>query len=486
MNSEQVTYNLLTHNNIKKTDILKILNYLVNYKLDYADLYFQDVVKEYWYLENKKIKEGLSCINKGIGTRTIKGEQIGFSYSDQINLPELKKSAHMACTTLAESNKQKNIEIKYFNENINKRYISDNFLQEITSKKKIDLLYEIDNFARNIDNRVKEVKISLSGQFEQILIASTDNTFSYDVRPSINFSITVIVEDNGNIEQGRSGGGAQSSYNFLFKKNKKNISNVKKWTKEAVRIAILNLSSKQAPSGSLPVVLGPGWPGVLLHEAVGHGLEGDFNRLNTSIFSNKIGCKVASNLCTIVDDGTLYEKKGSLNIDDEGIQGQYNILIKKGVLVKYMQDKNNARLVGKISTGNGRRQSYAHLPMPRMTNTYMLPGSSQPQDIINSIDYGLYAVNFSGGQVDITSGSFAFSTAEAYLVKNGVILYPVKNATLIGSGLEVMNNITMVGNDLKIDNGMGVCVKNGQSVPVCVGQPTLKINKITVGGTHIK
>jgi TldD protein len=320
--------------------------------------------------------------------------------------------------------------------------------------------------------------VTLAGGLDTVLVAASDGTLASDIRPLVRMSVSVIVEQNGRRERGNSGGGRRMDYRY-FQENDL----ATKYAQEAVRIALVNLDSVAAPAGSMPVVLGNGWPGVLLHEAVGHGLEGDFNRRGTSTFSGRIGEQVASSLCTVVDDGTLADRRGSLNIDDEGVRTQSTTLIENGRLVGYMQDKLNARLMGVESTGNGRRESYAHLPMPRMTNTYMLPGEHKRDEIIASVEKGLYAVNFGGGQVDITSGKFVFSTSEAYLIENGKITRPVKGATLIGNGPEVMQRISMVADDLELDSGVGNCGKEGQSVPVGVGQPTLKVDALTVGGT---
>ncbi|MDI6936306.1 metalloprotease TldD, partial [Serratia sp. Se-PFBMAAmG] len=361
-------------------------------------------------------------------------------------------------------------------------YAPINPLDSLTREDKIALLHRVDKVARAADPRVQEVNASLSGVYEQVLVAATDGTLAADIRPLVRLSISVQVEDQGKRERGSSGGGARTGYEFFFADENGDV-RADAWAREAVRLALVNLSAVAAPAGTLPVVLGAGWPGVLLHEAVGHGLEGDFNRRETSVFSGKMGQLVASELCTVVDDGTIEGLRGSLAVDDEGVPGQYNVLIENGILKGYMQDKLNARLMGVPPTGNGRRESYAHLPMPRMTNTYMLAGKSTPQDIIESVEYGLYAPNFGGGQVDITSGKFVFSTSEAYLIENGKVTKPVKGATLIGSGIEAMQQISMVGNDLALDKGVGVCGKEGQSVPVGVGQPTLKLDKITVGGT---
>jgi len=340
------------------------------------------------------------------------------------------------------------------------------------------LLKKLDVYTRSLDARIEQVIISLSGGVDHILVAATDNTLAADIRPLVRLNVTVLMRQDERREQGSAGAGGRHAYDIFF-----NSDGPYELAREAVRQASTNLESVATPAGAMPVVLGPGWPGVLLHEAVGHGLEGDFNRKGTSAFSNRIGEQVASSLCTIVDDGTLPDRRGSLSIDDEGVPAQCTTLIENGILKGYMQDKMNARLTGTHSTSNGRRESFAHLPMPRMTNTYMLPGESEPEEIIRSVKKGLYAVNFGGGQVDITSGRFVFSLSEAYLIEDGKITAPVKGATLIGSGPEVMGKISMVGNDLELDQGVGVCGKEGQSVPVGVGQPTLKIDEITVGGT---
>ena len=341
----------------------------------------------------------------------------------------------------------------------------------------------METHARAQDKRVKQVIVSLSGVYETILVAASDGTYSTDVRPLVRLNCSVLVEDNGKRERGSSGGGARTDYSYFFEVENDQ-ARFLKYAEEAVRIALVNLVAIDAPAGMFPVVLGSGWPGVLLHEAVGHGLEGDFNRKGSSAFSGKIGQQVTSQLCTIVDDGTLVNRRGSVNIDDEGTPGQYNVLIENGILKGYMQDKHNASLMGLKSTGNGRRESYAHLPMPRMTNTYMLAGESDPKDIIKSVKKGIYAPNFAGGQVDITSGKFVFTSSEAYLIEDGEITSPIKGATLIGSGPQAMKQVSMVGNDLSLDMGVGVCGKDGQSIPVGVGQPTLKIDEMTIGGTQ--
>lgn len=412
--------------------------------------------------------------------RAISGEKTGFAYADQISLLALEQSAQAARTIVRDSGDGKVQTLGAVEHS--PLYTSVDPLQSMSREEKLDILRRVDKVAREADKRVQEVTASLSGVYELILVAATDGTLAADVRPLVRLSVSVLVEEDGKRERGASGGGGRFGYEFFLADLDGEV-RADAWAKEAVRMALVNLSAVAAPAGTMPVVLGAGWPGVLLHEAVGHGLEGDFNRRGTSVFSGQVGELVASELCTVVDDGTMVDRRGSVAIDDEGTPGQYNVLIENGILKGYMQDKLNARLMGMTPTGNGRRESYAHLPMPRMTNTYMLPGKSTPQEIIESVEYGIYAPNFGGGQVDITSGKFVFSTSEAYLIENGKVTKPVKGATLIGSGIETMQQISMVGNDLKLDNGVGVCGKEGQSLPVGVGQPTLKVDNLTVGGT---
>lgn len=411
--------------------------------------------------------------------RAISGEKTGFAYADQISLLALEQSAQAARTIVRDSGDGKVQTLGAVEHS--PLYTSVDPLQSMSREEKLDILRRVDKVAREANKRV-QVTASLSGVYELILVAATDGTLAADVRPLVRLSVSVLVEEDGKRERGASGGGGRFGYEFFLADLDGEV-RADAWAKEAVRMALVNLSAVAAPAGTMPVVLGAGWPGVLLHEAVGHGLEGDFNRRGTSVFSGQVGELVASELCTVVDDGTMVDRRGSVAIDDEGTPGQYNVLIENGILKGYMQDKLNARLMGMTPTGNGRRESYAHLPMPRMTNTYMLPGKSTPQEIIESVEYGIYAPNFGGGQVDITSGKFVFSTSEAYLIENGKVTKPVKGATLIGSGIETMQQISMVGNDLKLDNGVGVCGKEGQSLPVGVGQPTLKVDNLTVGGT---
>ena len=449
-----VSEQLLTANNITQQDISSLLGQLSERRLDYADLYFQSSYHESWGLEDSIIKEGSWNIDQGVGIRAISGEKTGFAYADQLTLNALQQSAEAARSIVRESG---NGQVKTLAAvNHKPLYAAVNPLDSLSREDKITLLHRVDKVARAQDSRVQEVSVSLTGIYEQVLVAATDGTFAADIRPLVRLSVSVLVEDHGKRERGASGGGARTGYEFFLADEEGEV-RADAWAKEAVRMALVNLSAVAAPAGTLPVVLGAGWPGVLLHEAVGHGLEGDFNRRGTSVFSGQMGQKVASDLCTVVDDGTLSGLRGSLAIDDEGVPGQYNVLIENGVLKGYMQDKLNARLMGVPPTGNGRRESYAHLPMPRMTNTYMLGGQSTPQEIIESVEYGLYAPNFGGGQVDITSGKFVFSTSEAYLIEKGKITSPVKGATLIGSGIEAMQQISMVVNDLALDKGVGVC-----------------------------
>ncbi|WP_117236089.1 metalloprotease TldD [Vibrio maerlii] len=481
MSTNRIQDALLNPSGLSEQDVADTLAMIATRQIDYADIYFQSSWHESLVLEDSIIKDGSFNIDCGVGVRAVTGEKTGFAYSDQINLEGLKQSA-IAARGIAQQGQ--NGKVQAFKRTENQAYYQAvNPLESWEKQQKIDLLKELDAYIRAKEPLIEEVSISLSGVYEQMLVAATDGTFAGDVRPLVRLSISVLAKKGDRRERGSSGGGGRFGYDFLL-----NMSGDKKvafdYADEAIRMALVNLEAVAAPAGTMPVVLGSGWPGVLLHEAVGHGLEGDFNRKESSVFSGKIGEQVTSELCTIVDDGTMKDLRGSLNIDDEGVNGQYNTLIENGVLKGYMQDKLNARLTGVNPTGNGRRESYAHLPMPRMTNTYMLPGQHTPEEIISTVKKGLYAPNFGGGQVDITSGKFVFSASEAYLIEDGKITAPVKGATLIGSGIEAMQQVSMVGNDLSIDRGVGVCGKAGQSVPVGVGQPTLKLDSITVGGTE--
>lgn len=471
---------LLSPAELTQSHLQKLLDQLLSSQtITQADLYFQSVQHESWALEESRVKEGSFNISQGVGVRAISGDKTGFAYSDDIVLPALEKAV-FAAKNIARSGQTGSVPVA--TSRLIKGhhlYQPNNPLQSLKNEEKIALLQEIDQLARGLDPRVHQVMANLACMYEIVLIATSDGGLAADVRPLVRLNVSVIVEENGRRENGFAGGGGRFGYDVFLNKNKG-----EEYAKEAVRQALLNLSAVAAPAGSMPVVLGAGWPGVLLHEAVGHGLEGDFNRKGTSAFSGRLGQRVASPGCTVVDDGTLPERRGSLNIDDEGTPTSRTVLIENGILKGYMQDKMNARLMNMAPTGNGRRESYAHLPMPRMTNTYMLAGSYVPEEIIASVKKGLYAVNFAGGQVDITSGKFVFSASEAYLIENGKITRPVKGATLIGNGPDVLTKVSMIGNDLKLDTGIGTCGKDGQSVPVGVGQPTLKIDALTVGGTE--
>jgi len=462
---------------LNKNTIYDLVADSFNKEIDYSDIYFQHSISESWILNDGIIKEGSYNINSGVGIRAIKNDQTGFAYTDGFAIKDIQQAINFA-KGISKSSELQQIQSFESTQPIVK-FNALNPLDSITALEKISILKNIDSFAR-LDKRVKQVSASLVGNYSKVLITASDGTFVEDFRPMVRLSISVVVEQNGRVETASSGGGGRYDYRYFIDNQLDKV-----WTTEALRQAEVSLKSKPAPAGSMPVVLASGWPGVLLHEAVGHGLEGDFNRKKTSVFTDKVGEKVASELCTIVDNGTIANRRGSLNVDDEGVPTQNTTLIENGVLKAYMQDKLNARLMGVEPTGNGRRESYAYLPIPRMTNTYMLSGTSKLNDMISSVEKGIYAVNFDGGQVDITSGKFVFSSNEAYLIENGEIKHPIKGATLIGSGDEVMHNVEMVGDDLRLDTGIGVCGKDGQSVPVGVGQPSLKISSLTVGGTEV-
>ena len=444
--------------------------------VDYADLYFQVSRQESWNLEDGIIREGSFSLDQGVGVRATSGEKTGFAYSDELILPALEQAAG-AARAIARQGQEK--EVQAWQRNAPKPLYSHvDPTGSIDDTEKTALLLGIDAATRDLDSRVEQVIVSLSSCQDLILVAASDGTMAADIRPLIRLNVSVILEKDGVREQGYAGGGARTDLNYFLDGDLP-----LEYAREAVRQAAVQLDAVPAPAGTMPVVLGPGWPGILLHEAVGHGLEGDFNRKGVSAFSGRVGQRVASRHCTIIDDGTIADRRGSLSVDDEGTPGQKTVLVEDGILRGYMQDKLNARLMGVEPTGNGRRESFAHVPMPRMTNTYMLAGPHDPDEIIASVEKGLYAPNFGGGQVDITSGKFVFSASEAYLIENGKITQPVKGAMLIGDGPESLREISMVGNDLKLDTGVGTCGKEGQSVPVGVGQPTLKIDNLTVGGT---
>lgn len=474
---------LLAPAELDESHLQKILDKLLAPQVDFADLYFQRSAHESWALEDGKVKEGSLNIEQGVGVRAVSGEKTGFAYSDEISLSALGRASQSAKVIAANGlsakiNATGSLSALNNADKPEKLYTTNNPLRSLADAEKVALLQKADRFARQHDTRVAQVFVSLSGVHDMMLVAASDKTYEGDIRPLVRFNVSVIVEAGGKREQGSAGGGGRYDYSYFSDER------IQHYAEEAVRQALVNLSAEPAPAGTMPVVLASGWPGILLHEAVGHGLEGDFNRKGTSAYAGKIGQRVASEHCTIVDDGTIADRRGSLTMDDEGEQSQNTMLIEKGILKGYMQDKHNAKLMGVSSTGNGRRESYAHLPMPRMTNTYMLPGQYEAEEIIASVDKGIYAANFGGGQVDITSGQFVFSASEAYLIENGKITTPIKGATLIGNGPDTMNQVSMVGNDLALDSGVGTCGKEGQSVPVGVGQPTLKIDEITVGGTE--
>ncbi|ERP91245.1 protease TldD [Alcanivorax sp. P2S70] len=466
---------LLAPADLQTGQLEALLNGKLTGQADYADIYFQHSRHEAWVLEDGIVRDASFNTERGAGVRIVQGDKTGFAYSDDITLQALQQASG-AARAITRQGQDRSVQLSRRGAPL--RYAALDPLLAWPAEEKVALLQRLDALARSLDPAIVEVTASLSAVQDVIMVVASDGTLAADVRPLIRCNVSVIAERNGRRERGSAGGGGRVSYDWLLQENR-----FETWAREAVRGALLNLEAQPGPAGTMPVVLGPGWPGVLLHEAVGHGLEGDFNRKGTSMFAKKMGQQVASPLCTVVDDGTMLDRRGSLTVDDEGTPSACNTLIENGKLVGYMQDKTNARLMGVSPTGNGRRESYAHLPMPRMTNTYMLPGETHPEEIVASLDRGIYAVNFGGGQVDITSGRFVFSTTEAYLVEKGKIVCPVKGATLIGSGAEVMGRISMVGNDLALDSGIGVCGKDGQSVPVGVGQPTLRVDALTVGGT---
>lgn len=445
--------------------------------VDFGDLYFQHARRESWSVEDGIVKDGSHSIEQGVGVRAISGEKTGFAYSDEIN-GEALLAASRSARAIARDGSAHSARalVRGGGRSL---YPSEDPIDSIDNETKVEALRRLDKLVRAADPRVKQVVVSLSGGVDTILVARSDGVLAGDVRPLVRLNVQIIVEHNGRRESGYAGGGGRYSYAELLGGDRP-----ERLAREALRQALVNLEAIDAPAGVMPVVLGSGWPGVLLHEAVGHGLEGDFNRKGTSTYAGRMGQRVAAKGVTIVDDGTLEGRRGSLNIDDEGTPTHCTTLIEDGVLVGYMQDTLNARLMGMAPTGNGRRESFAHLPMPRMTNTYMLAGSHDPEEMIRSVKKGLYAVNFGGGQVDITSGKYVFSATEAYLIEDGKITAPVKGATLIGNGPETMQRVSMIGHDLALDEGVGVCGKDGQSVPVGVGQPSLLIDQLTVGGTQ--
>lgn len=473
---EQAQKQLFEPSGIGEPDLQKALNKIVNKQIDQADLYFESSHSESWVMEDSIVREGSHNIDQGIGVRAISGEKTGFAYSDEILLPALTQATDTAKAIARQGQEGKLL--AWQRKEILPLYSRNDPLQSLSSAEKIAILEKIDKKAREKDPRVKQVIASLSGQLSTVLVAGIDSTFAADIRPLIRINVNVIVEQGDKRETGNAGAGGRVGYDkFITDELIDNLID------EAVEQAVINLEAVAAPAGSMTVVLGPGWPGILLHEAIGHGLEGDFNRKGTSAFSNMLGQRVATEEVTVVDDGTIIDRRGSLSIDDEGTTTQCTTLIENGILRNYMQDKHNARLMGMSATGNGRRESYAHLPMPRMTNTYMLNGKHDPDEIIASVNKGVYATQFGGGQVDITNGKFVFSASLAWLIEDGKLTSPIKGATLIGNGPDVLTRVSMVGNNMQLDSGIGTCGKDGQSVPVGVGQPTIRIDDLTVGGT---
>lgn len=468
----------LKANDLSMHDLESVLSSLLRHRLDYADLFFQRVYSESWLLEDHIIKSTNLSIEEGVGVRAVMQEKTGFAYSEDIHLSALRKAAR-AAKTIARRGGSAKITPSVSMSAMPRLYEPLNPLMTLSEQEKVELLHRVDAAARAQDPRVTQVIANLSGMYEIVLVRASDGVYAADVRPLVRLNVSVVVEDKGAREKGYFGGGQRSGYEFFLQNHL-----VTDYAKAAVDEALINLSAVDAPAGLKPVVLGAGWPAVLLHEAVGHGLEGDFIRKKTSAFADKFGQRVASSVCTIVDDGTLSLRRGSLSIDDEGTPTQKTVLIENGILTGCMLDKQNAQLMKQVSTGNGRRESYAHLPIPRMTNTYLLPGEYSAEEIIGSIQDGIYIENMAGGQVDITSGKFVFSTSKAYLIEHGKITAPIKDATLIGNGPEALMKISMVGNQLQFDAGVGICGKDGQSVPVGVGQPMIKIDEMTVGGTR--
>ena len=466
---------LLTPYDLDHNALGRVFGQIMTHSVDYADLYFQYSRTEGWSLEEGKVKSGSFNIDQGVGVRAVSGEKTAFAYSDEINLTALTAAA-TATRAIAASGGDGKMPVVQSG-HPRKLYAPQDPIASLSDTDKVRMLEKLEKYARDLDPRVTQVMAGLAAEFDVILVARSDGVMAADVRPLTRLSVTVIAEEGESREQGSAGGGGRFDYGYFTD------AVLQDYAKQAVHQALTNLKAKAAPAGTMTVVLGNGWPGILLHEAIGHGLEGDFNRKGSSAFSGRIGERVGAPGVTVLDDGTIPDRRGSLNIDDEGNPTQRTTLIENGILKGYIQDSLNARLMGMPLTGNGRRESFAHIPMPRMTNTYMLNGDKDPQEIIASVKNGLYAVNFGGGQVDITNGKFVFSAAEAYMIENGKVTYPVKGATLIGNGPDVLTRVSMIGNDMALDAGVGVCGKEGQSVPVGLGQPTLRIDGITVGGT---
>ena len=462
---------------LDESDLIYTLSAIKAHKVDEADLYFQYTRAEGWSLEEGIVKTGSFSIDQGVGVRAVSGEKTAFAYSDDISLASLTDAAHTV-RTIAAASKAARVKVPARKVAGSRSLYQDlDPIASLDSTQKVALLGRVETMARAKDPRVSQVMAGLASEYDVVLIARADGTLAADVRPLVRLSVTVIAEQNGRREMGSAGGGGRFGLDHF------DDALAQSYVDEAVKAALTNLEARPAPAGEMSVVLGPGWPGILLHEAIGHGLEGDFNRKGSSAFSGRIGKRVAAKGVTVLDDGTLPDRRGSLNVDDEGNTSQRNVLIEDGILKGYIQDAMNARLMGVKPTGNGRRESYAHVPMPRMTNTYMLGGDKSPEEIVASLKKGLYATNFGGGQVDITSGKFVFSASQAYWVENGKIQYPVKGATLVGNGPDALTRVSLIGNDMALDSGVGTCGKEGQSVPVGVGQPTLRIDGLTVGGT---
>ena len=468
---------LLTPFGLDESHLLQALAEIRAHRVDDADLYFQYTRSEGWSLEEGIVKTGSFSIDQGVGVRAVSGEKTAFAYSDDISLASLLDAAHTV-RTISDAGQSRRVRaVAHRVAPARSLYPGLDPIATLDSTAKVSLLEQVERLARARDPRVVQVMAGLAGEYDVVLVARADGTLAADVRPLVRLSVSVIAEQAGRREMGSSGGGGRFGLAYF------DAAMIRHYVDQAVSAALTNLEARPAPAGEMTVVLGPGWPGVLLHEAIGHGLEGDFNRKGSSAFSGRMGQRVAAKGVTVLDDGTLADRRGSLNIDDEGQASQSNVLIEDGILKGYMQDAMNARLMKARPTGNGRRESYAHVPMPRMTNTYMLGGDKKPEEIVASMRKGLYATNFGGGQVDITSGKFVFSASEAYWVENGKIQYPVKGATLVGNGPDALTRVTMIGNDMTLDSGVGTCGKEGQSVPVGVGQPTLRIDGLTVGGT---
>jgi TldD protein len=467
---------LLAPFSLSEGDLSRTFGQILTHQVDYADLYFQYSRSEAWSLDEGIVKSGSFSIDQGVGVRALSGEKTAFAYSDDISSQALGDAAN-AVRAIGAAGQDSHFG-QFFRSTVARSlYVPNDPIASLPADAKVKLLERLEGFARALDPRIKQVMASLAGEYEVILVAGSDGRLAADIRPLVRCSISVIVEENGKREQGSSGGGGRFDFGYFDDEI------LRRYAKEAVHQAVTNLHAEPAPAGQMTVVLGAGWPGILLHEAVGHGLEGDFNRKGSSTFSGRVGQRVAAEGVTVIDDGTIADRRGSLNIDDEGNATQRTVLIEDGILKGYLQDSLNARLMGVAPTGNGRRESFAHLPIPRMTNTMMLAGEHDPAEIIQSVKKGIYAANFGGGQVDITSGKFVFSMSEAYLIEDGKVTRPIKGATLIGNGPEAMTRVSMIGNDLKLDPGVGTCGKDGQSVPVGVGQPTLRIDGLTVGGT---